>query len=269
MVTLLLLVSQVKLPQNYRGNAQTLTNCTVNATDLVIDSQEQAMLNLINNYRQQHGAPLLTFSPNLTRAATWQTIDMSTRNSLSHIDSLNREFAVRITQCGYNGDASAENIARQGPAEDTYLGWVSSPPHNANMLNPQFTAVGIAKVGDYWTVDFGSTNDSGTNPIPSANPIPSSSPEPTFGVIQPCPSCDTPTQPIPSISAPVEEEPEATVIPEPSAEEEEEEETPVPSLSEAPETPNTPSPQGNGGLIALLLTFIKAILEFFLSLLGR
>ena len=48
--------------------ANALTNCTVSGT--AIDSEEQAFLGLINNYRAQNGLGALSISTNLTRAAT-------------------------------------------------------------------------------------------------------------------------------------------------------------------------------------------------------
>ena len=148
--------------------AQALTNC--NVSDLTFDSEEQAFLTLINNYRAQKGVPALTVSSNLNRAATWMAVDMATKNYFSHTDSLGRSASTRVQNC--DGKPSVgENIAagtNKSRGQDAFEMWRNSSGHNTNMLNANYKQIGIARhynsssrYGWYWVTDF-STSDDGT-----------------------------------------------------------------------------------------------------------
>jgi len=89
--------------------ADALTNCSV--ADLTFDSQEQAFLTLINNYRAQNGLGALQTSVNLNRAASWLAKDMADQNYFSHTDSLNRSLGTRLSQCDDSHSSAGENIA--------------------------------------------------------------------------------------------------------------------------------------------------------------
>ena len=74
-----------------------------------------------------------------------------------------RDPFERIAFFGHTGWSTAgENIAAGWPdAVNTFEGWKDSPGHNENMLNPNFTAIGIGRVvvpdssyGVYWTNNF-------------------------------------------------------------------------------------------------------------------
>lgn len=130
-----------------------------------IDAEEQIFLGLINAYRAQNGAPALTISVKLTQASDWLSVDMATRNYFSHTDRLGRAFSSRIGAFGYSGYTIAENIAAgNASGQATFTQWKNSSGHNANMLNANYKAIGIARAYDstssykwYWTTDFGAT----------------------------------------------------------------------------------------------------------------
>jgi uncharacterized protein YkwD len=148
--------------------AEALTNCTV--TDS-FDSEEQAFLALINNYRAQNGRSTLTASVNLNRAAAWMANDMGTKNYFSHTDSAGRSASTRIANCDgkpYNGENIAAGTVKDTAAEAFEM-WRNSSGHNANMLNSSYLQIGIARkyvststYKWYWVTDFSTTND-GTN----------------------------------------------------------------------------------------------------------
>ena len=69
----------------------------------------------------------------------------------------------RNERAGYRYRSTGENIAA-GPMkpEDAVAGWIKSPPHCANLMNPAFTEMGVAfavdprsEMGVYWTQAFG------------------------------------------------------------------------------------------------------------------
>src|SRR5262245_27088115 len=149
-----------------------------------IDSEEQAMVSLINDYRAQNGKSQLKISASLTRAAEWMSGDMAAKNYFSHTDSQGRDPFVRMTAFGYNYPTSrGENLAAgYNDAVRTFNQWKSSPSHNSAMLNGNYSVVGIARVNNpnstykwYWTTDFGgyvdATIDGGTTgqPVKTVN----------------------------------------------------------------------------------------------------
>jgi len=174
----------------FDGGASALTNCTV--SDMAVDSEEQAFLGLINNYRSQNGLGALSLSTNLNRAATWHGADMGAKNYFSHTDSLGRSPSTRAQNCDYPGGAG-ENIAagtNWSSAQSVLTAWKNSSGHNANMLNGSYTKIGIARVftsgsqyGWYWVTDFGFVNDGtsggGSNPTPTRTPTQQAAATPT------------------------------------------------------------------------------------------
>jgi uncharacterized protein YkwD len=149
------------------GIAEALSNCSVSDS---YDSQEQAFLQLINQYRSQNGKPTLTASTNLNRAAAWMAQDL-TKGYFSHTDSSGRTFDKRIADCGgvpYNGENIAGGTYRD-TAQEAFDAWKASSGHNANMLNASYRQIGIARYYSasspykwYWVTDFSTSND-GTN----------------------------------------------------------------------------------------------------------
>ena len=134
------------------------------AKDPVIDSEERAMVELINEYREKHGLERLQISITLSRAADWMTNDMATNDIFGHTDSLGRDPGKRIGSFGYsNRYYRGENLAAgYGDAKATFKQWQDSPPHNAAMLHPKFKVIGISRYKYessqykwYWASDFG------------------------------------------------------------------------------------------------------------------
>jgi uncharacterized protein YkwD len=129
-----------------------------------IDSEERLMVDMINEYRKEHGLGPLQKSITLTRAADWMTKDMATNNIFGHTDSLGRGPGERIGSFGYpNRYYRGENLAAGfGDAKTTLKQWKDSPSHNAAMLHPKFKAIGISRYRHessqykwYWASDFG------------------------------------------------------------------------------------------------------------------
>jgi hypothetical protein len=163
-VTLGLVGGSLALAPRGVPSAEALTNCSV--ADFSINADEQAFLTLINNYRAQNGAPALQISTGLSRMSSWHAEDMASKNYFDHTDSLGRSFGTRLSQCDAAGGSAGENIAAgYQTAQDVFNGWRNSPGHNANMLNPAYRYIGIARVtggsyGVYWVTDLSSTNPS-------------------------------------------------------------------------------------------------------------
>lgn len=143
------------------------------------------MLSIINTYRSQNGLSPLTASPSLSRAALWKSSDMAQNQYFAH-DDLGRGWLQRLLDCGYPSSNDGEDLAAgNADAQHTFDQWRTSPPHNANLLNPVFHAIGVGRAelagGQwYWTADFGPSVDadtagsSGPGSPPPPPPAPSS-----------------------------------------------------------------------------------------------
>lgn len=134
------------------------------------DSEEWAMLALINQYREANGLSELQMAQTLSDAAEFHSVDMATRNYFDHTLSNGLSWSENMTAFGYGFETyRAENIAAgNATALETFHQWVNSPGHNANLLSPNVAAIGIGRAysgtsdfGFYWTATFGGVADSG------------------------------------------------------------------------------------------------------------
>ncbi len=134
---------------------------------------DQEILELVNNERTNAGLDPLLIDEQLDAAANLHTDEMAQADLMSH--QLNGEASLgdRVSSTGYDWNNIGENVAagQTTPEEVMYhedWGWMNSPGHRANILNPNFThlGVGYANVPDdndsyndqdtYWTQVFGS-----------------------------------------------------------------------------------------------------------------
>jgi len=159
-----------------------------------IDTEEAAFLTLINQYRSQNGLGPLGLSGKLSAAANFHSWEMAEYNYFSHTLRNGVTWSQNITNFGYTANTyKAENIAAgYETAAVVFNAWKNSPGHNANMLSPNYTVIGIGRSYDvdatyrwYWTNTFGGqalsgdgTAACGTNPGPSPSPSPSPTPTP-------------------------------------------------------------------------------------------
>jgi len=149
------------------------------AADPAVDAEEQAFLGQINAYRAANGLGSLSISTTLSQAAQWKSDDMVRNNYFAH-DDLSRTWSQRIRDCAYTANTYiGENLAAgMSTAQAAFDAWKNSPAHNANMLNGNFTAIGIGRTfgqgtsyGWYWSTDFGGVVDSGAS-VPANTPAP-------------------------------------------------------------------------------------------------
>jgi uncharacterized protein YkwD len=148
------------------ASAQT-ADCAVSTSDQGVDVEEQNLLVLINQYRQNNGKNALAMEPSVTRAAAWFSRDMATKNYFpyDHVDSNGRGISQRLSWCGVGYSNWAENIYAGSPdAQSVFNAWKASSSHNTNMLREGITAAGIARAygtgttyGWYWTLDLTNT----------------------------------------------------------------------------------------------------------------
>ena len=113
----------------------------------------------INDIRNQLSLPNMRINSTLTKAAKKQATYLAAKGLLSH--SAGGTLRSRIRASGFNGDAG-ENLGRgQSSMSKVIIGWMNSPSHRANMLDPDFNCFGLGSAPDkngkpYWVLFLGS-----------------------------------------------------------------------------------------------------------------
>ena len=110
-----------------------------------------------------NAARSLRWSAVLANVSREHAEDMAHYNYFSHNGRDGSTPAERVLRMGYKFRATGENIAAgQSTPEDAVAGWIKSPPHCANLMNPAYTEMGVAfavdrnsELGVYWAQDFG------------------------------------------------------------------------------------------------------------------
>jgi uncharacterized protein YkwD len=112
-----------------------------------------------NRERAARGLAPLKVDPVLTRAADGHAADMAARGFFDHVTPEGRTPWDRIEAALAGAlpfGAMGENIAMgYGDAEAACEGWMDSPGHRANILEPRFTLIGAGWVDGYAVQNFG------------------------------------------------------------------------------------------------------------------
>jgi uncharacterized protein YkwD len=124
---------------------------------------ESQVVALINQERLNNGLPALTVQPALTAAARGHSQDMACNAFFSHIGSDGSTTRDRVTRQGYSTIWVGENIYGGMMSSPSVIvtWWMNSAPHRANILNTNYTSIGIGYVyvstapyQKYWTAVF-------------------------------------------------------------------------------------------------------------------
>jgi uncharacterized protein YkwD len=140
-------------------------------------TREQAaglhILDLINQARARprycgnqafNAAPPVRWNDMLAESSLRHSEDMARYNFFDHVNPRDGTHSwERVERAGYKYSTTGENIgAGYQSAEAVVEGWIKSPGHCANLMNPEFTEMGAAmavnrqsKMGLYWTQEFG------------------------------------------------------------------------------------------------------------------
>ena len=150
----------LKRHRHFRGQVaqkrRVLRRWRCSGADLVPDAgnlaaTEQATLCLVNRERASHHLPALAANASLAAVASAHSAEMVNRDYFSHRSPSGATPEMRILTSGYVGPSSrvavGENVATAGgdlstPAK-VVSGWMSSPPHRANILDRGFRASGV------------------------------------------------------------------------------------------------------------------------------
>lgn len=121
-----------------------------------IDGAARVLFERANQERSSRGIRPLKWDGSLAEAARQHALRMAGQDMLSHQLPGEPELAEREKDAGAEMSAAAENIASGPNVEGIHTGWMNSPGHRRNLLNPQYDSVGIAVIqrGEtFWAVE--------------------------------------------------------------------------------------------------------------------
>ena len=185
---------------------------------LSTDRFDLEVLQLINQERTNRGLSALILSQKLDTAADRHSEDMATQGYFSHTGQDGSNVGTRIERAGYTDWRRwGENIAAgQRSAQSVVQAWMNSSGHRANILNADFTHMGLGYLTNssgtpYWTQVFAAGDPdpgayepetSGTSPSSPPPTSPSNDPPPSSSPSSPSPSNDPSPSPSPSSPSP-------------------------------------------------------------------
>ena len=118
------------------------------------DVTKEKMLTLINRARKSSRncgykiftpAGDVTWNPTLARAALNHSVDMATKNYVSHKDANGNAVSHRVEEVGYDWITVGENIsAGRENSEEVVAAWLISPDHCEIIMKKSFTEIGAA-----------------------------------------------------------------------------------------------------------------------------
>jgi uncharacterized protein YkwD len=124
-------------------------------------TMEQDLFKLVNIERQKLDLAPVRFSPPLSFQARKHSQNMALRGDISHLSTSGETYSERLVEGGIYFIKNGENVAYSQTfiPEFIHQGFMDSPGHRANVLDPDFDELGIGVVfkkdkGYYVTQDF-------------------------------------------------------------------------------------------------------------------
>ncbi|QFT89197.1 Cysteine-rich secretory protein family protein [Bacillus sp. THAF10] len=127
------------------------------AADGEVSEFEQKVVELTNAEREKGGLAPLELDAELSKVAKEKSNDMQKNNYFSHNSPTYGSPFDMMKQFGVEYKTAGENIAQgQQSPEEVVNAWMNSEGHRANIMNENFTHIGVGHVeeGNYWTQMF-------------------------------------------------------------------------------------------------------------------
>lgn len=117
----------------------------------ILVQQAQKIIVLTNNIRSELNIPTLQENQVLNQAALNKAQDMLVNQYFAHVSPDNRALRHWLYDLKYNFKFAGENLAIGfSDASDVIAAWKESPTHYSNIIDPDFTEIGVGVVsGDY------------------------------------------------------------------------------------------------------------------------
>ena len=148
--------SQTPATQTKTEQAPAQEDKETTATDQILAIEEKVVA-LTNAERAKNGLSALQIDRPLMAAAREKSQDMKDKNYFSHTSPTFGSPFDRLKALGIAYKSAGENIAKgQKSPEEVVQAWMNSEGHRANILNKDFTHIGVGYVqdGNIWTQQF-------------------------------------------------------------------------------------------------------------------
>lgn len=124
---------------------------TMNRLDMTtlknISPEEKAFMNQVNTYRQGQGLDPLGYDPALIRSARKFGLILDQSDTFSHTAPDGSGLSERIDGAGVtNWNQAGENLAQSPSVVGAMFGLENSQSHRENMLDPNYTHMGVGVV---------------------------------------------------------------------------------------------------------------------------
>ncbi|WP_075036286.1 CAP domain-containing protein [Halobacillus dabanensis] len=122
-----------------------------------VSAFEKQVVELTNQEREKQGLAPLKLDTELSTVAKDKSLDMQQNNYFSHNSPNHGSPFDMMNSYGIDYRTAGENIAMgQTSPEQVVEGWMNSQGHRENIMNPDFTHIGVghAENGNYWTQMF-------------------------------------------------------------------------------------------------------------------
>lgn len=140
-------------------------SCEAQEVDnLMTERDKREMLNLLNKARKNgtrcgkewmKPVPELKWDDQLEIAAIDKSRDMYDKKYFDHVSPEGVELNDILKKIDYKWAAIGENLAMGPSSVDIAVQtWLKSAGHCRNIMKPQFTHIGAAQYGTYWTQVF-------------------------------------------------------------------------------------------------------------------
>jgi uncharacterized protein YkwD len=107
---------------------------------------EREMFALINGDRAAAGVPALAWDDRLAAIARAHSRDMASNHFVAHVSPTTGDAGARVKRAGLQATLVTENVGEAYGARQAHAGFMASPGHRANVINPQLTRLGIGVV---------------------------------------------------------------------------------------------------------------------------
>ena len=145
------------------------------------------LLALTNQQRAASGLPALRMDSRLNASAQAKAQNMFAENYWAHVSPSGIQPWFWFTQAGYGYNYAGENLAKDfDTSAGTMEGWMNSPGHRANLLNPNYLDVGFAVVNGTITggqttlvvAHYGQAKPGSAPVVAAAKPVVAATPRP-------------------------------------------------------------------------------------------
>jgi uncharacterized YkwD family protein len=133
-------------PETSKPSTGTSSNPSAYAAEVV---------KLVNQERAKAGLKPLTENAKLSNMAMDKAKDMSNNNYFDHNSPTYGSPFDMMKKYGISFSYAGENIAKgQKTPADVMKAWMNSEGHRANILNGNYTTIGVAYYNGYWVQEF-------------------------------------------------------------------------------------------------------------------